>query len=70
MARASTRRREGGGTMLLGIIAGALVGAAVGLAYAPGAGERNRQRIAEWLNSRTEDVTQGVKGETGNEKRD
>ena len=47
MARA--RKRQGGNSLLLlGIIAGAAIGAAVALFYTPGTGEENRQRLAEW----------------------
>lgn len=61
MARA--RRQQGNGLMLLGMLAGAAIGAAVGLFYTPASGEENRKRIARWVESRGEDVKERVKRE-------
>ena len=46
-------RGDGGGLLTLsGMLAGAAIGAAVGLVYSPGTGEENRRRIAEWARAR------------------
>jgi gas vesicle protein len=58
MASASTRKREGGGIYtLLGLLAGAAIGGAVGLVYSPGSGEENRKRLAGWANNRVSEAS-------------
>jgi len=58
MASASTRKREGGGIYtLLGLLAGAAIGGAVGLVYSPGSGKENRKRLAGWANARVSEAS-------------
>ena len=40
------------GLMLMGVLAGAAIGAAVSLVYTPADGEKNRKRLQEWVQSR------------------
>ena len=49
------------GIMLLGLVAGAIVGGAVGLVYTPVSGEENRKRMAEWATNRAGDAQDKVK---------
>lgn len=60
MARKGNKQGDNG-IMLLGVIAGAIVGVAVGLVYAPANGEENRKRMAEWAANRAEDAQDKVK---------
>lgn len=53
---ARKRKARGRGLTLLGILAGAAIGAAVGLVYTPANGEDNRKRLNEWANNRLEEV--------------
>lgn len=41
------RKRKGKGLVFLGILAGAVVGAAVALVYSPSNGEENRERLMQ-----------------------
>jgi len=46
-------RRNGGGLLTFsGMLAGAAIGAALGLVFSPATGEENRRRIAEWARAR------------------
>ncbi len=38
--------------MLLGLLAGAVVGAAVALVYSPGTGEQNREQLVEYVSDK------------------
>ena len=53
---ARKRKANGNGMMLLGMLAGAAVGAAMGLVFAPSDGERNRQHLSEWVASRAQEL--------------
>lgn len=60
MARKGNKQGDNG-IMLLGVIAGAIVGGAIGLVYAPAKGEENRKRMAEWAANRASDAQNKVK---------
>ncbi len=60
MARKGNKQGDNG-IMLLGIVAGAIVGGAVGLVYTPANGEGNRKRMAEWAGNRAGDAQNKVK---------
>lgn len=59
MARKQNNQRNG--IMLLGLLAGALVGGAVGLVYTPANGEENRKRLSQWAGNRANDAQNKVK---------
>jgi gas vesicle protein len=54
MARA--RKGKSNGLTVLGMVAGAAIGAAVALFYTPDNGEGNRKHMAEWVAKRAEQV--------------
>jgi len=56
MARADAEKKGGSFLTLLGIAAGAAIGAGVALVYAPGKGEENRKHLGEWVQARVEDI--------------
>lgn len=59
---ASKGNKQGNnGIMLLGVVAGVIVGGAVGLVYTPANGEENRKRMAEWAANRAGDAQDKVK---------
>ena len=60
MARKGNKQSDNG-IMLLGIIAGAIVGGAIGLVDTPANGEGNRKRMAECAGNRAGDVQEKVK---------
>ncbi len=60
MARKGNKQGNNG-IMLLGIVAGAIVGGAVGLVYTPANGEENRKRLSEWAANRAGDAQDKVK---------
>lgn len=60
MARKGNNQ-DNNGIMLLGILAGAIVGGAVGLVYTPAKGEVNRKRLSEWTANRASDAQGKVK---------
>jgi gas vesicle protein len=60
MARKGNKQGDNG-IMLLGVIAGAIVGGAIGLVYTPARGEENRKRITEWAANRAGDAQDKVK---------
>jgi len=45
---------------VVGLLAGAAVGAAIGLIYSPHNGERNREQISQWTRNRLQDAQQKV----------
>lgn len=49
---AATRKREGKGLLFFGILAGAIVGAALALVYSPGTGEENREQVMEYISDK------------------
>ncbi len=53
MVRTQRRRGRGEGNrlMLMGLLTGAAIGAAVALFYTPGTGEQNRKRLSKWAAS-------------------
>ncbi len=53
---ARKRKRTSDHAVLTGIVAGSVVGAAVGLVYAPSQGEETRKRLLEWANARLEEL--------------
>lgn len=56
MARKRKGKGNGNGMMLLGVLAGAAVGASMGLVFSPAKGEENRQRLSEWAGNRAHDL--------------
>lgn len=56
MGRADDEKKGGGLLTLLGIAAGAALGAGVALIYAPGKGEQNREQLAKWVQAKIEDI--------------
>jgi gas vesicle protein len=50
------RKQGGKGLLLLGLLAGATIGGAVGLVYTSSSGEQNRKHLEEWVNRRTGEV--------------
>lgn len=60
MAR-NGNKQGNNGIMLLGIVAGAIVGGTVGLVYTPAKGEVNRKRLSDWASNRAEDAQNKVK---------
>lgn len=49
----TTRKRKGKGLVFLGILAGAVIGAAVALVYSPSTGEENRERLMQYISEKT-----------------
>lgn len=62
MARGRKGKSKGKGLTLLGLLAGAVVGGAIGLFYTPTTGEKNRQRLGEWAANRLQNVQQKTQG--------
>ena len=60
------RKRGNNGIMLFGMLAGSIIGAAVGLVFAPADGEENRKHLAEWTNARLEEVKNTVSDKVSN----
>ena len=60
MARKAKKQGDNG-MMLLGLVAGAIVGGAIGLVYTPAKGDENRKRMAEWAANRAGDAQNKVK---------
>lgn len=48
----TTRKRKGKGLVFLGILAGAVIGAAVALVYSPSTGEENRERLMQYISEK------------------
>jgi gas vesicle protein len=46
---------------LVGLAAGAAVGAAVALVYSPHNGEKNREQLVQWTGNRLEDAKRKVR---------
>jgi len=61
MARKAKKQGDNG-IMLLGLLAGVIVGGAIGLVYTPAKGDENRKRMAEWAGNRAGDAQHKVKG--------
>lgn len=49
---AASGKSKGKGHVFLGILAGALIGAAVALVYSPANGEENRERLMQYISER------------------
>ena len=49
---AASGKRKGKGLVFLGILAGAVIGAAVALVYSPGTGEENREHLMQYISER------------------
>ncbi len=49
---AASGKRKGKGLVFLGILAGAVIGAAVALVYSPSNGEENRERLMQYISER------------------
>jgi len=47
------KKREGKGLLFLGVLAGAVIGAAVALVYSPSTGDENREKIVEYVSEKT-----------------
>lgn len=65
MTNNPARKKGGRAITLLGLLAGAAIGAAVALIYSPAEGERNRQKLNEWAHSRLDDVQRQIEDKTG-----
>jgi gas vesicle protein len=50
---------------ILGMAAGAAIGAGVALVYSPGTGDQNRTRLQQWVQSRIGDAQGQVQGMAG-----
>jgi gas vesicle protein len=62
---AETRKRSQGNLYtILGLAAGAAIGAGVALVYSPARGEENRKRLQEWAQSRAQDAQGQVQSRT------
>ncbi len=59
------RSRTGKGLLLAGVLAGMVIGAGVGLVYAPYSGDRTRKLVADWFTLRTEQVRAKIGLATG-----
>jgi gas vesicle protein len=49
---AASGKSKGKGLVFLGLLAGALIGAAVALVYSPANGEENRERLMQYISER------------------
>ncbi len=49
---AATGKRKGKVLVFLGILAGAVIGAAVALVYSPADGDENRERLMQYISER------------------
>lgn len=49
---AASGKSKGKGLVFLGILAGAVIGAAVALVYSPANGEENRERLMQYISER------------------
>jgi gas vesicle protein len=49
---AANGKSKGKGLVFLGILAGAVIGAAVALIYSPANGEGNRERLMQYISER------------------
>lgn len=56
MAKARNKQQSGGLFTLLGIAAGAVIGAGVALVYSPDNGEQNRQHLRQWTQARVNET--------------
>jgi len=56
----ANKARGGRIITLLGLLAGAAVGAAVALVYTPHNGERNRENLSLWTRNRADDLNRKV----------
>ncbi len=61
MAPRQARKRNGRVLTLFGTLAGAAIGAAVGLVYTPAGGEENRKRLNSWANNRMQELENKAK---------
>jgi gas vesicle protein len=52
MAASDKRRDKSKGLVLLGILAGAAIGAAVALVYSPGSGDENREHLMQYISEK------------------
>lgn len=49
---AASGKRKGKALVFFGILAGAVIGAAVALVYSPANGEENRERLMQYISER------------------
>ena len=52
MAASGKRNGKSKGLVLLGILAGAAIGAALALVYTPGSGEENREHLMQYISEK------------------
>jgi gas vesicle protein len=52
MAASDKRKGKSKGLVLLGVLAGAVIGAAVALVYSPGSGEENREHLMQYISEK------------------
>jgi len=65
MAQVRTRKKNQGNVYtILGLAAGAAIGAGVALVYSPSRGEENRKRLQEWVQSRAGEAQVQVQSRT------
>jgi gas vesicle protein len=57
------RKDKGTGYALLGVLAGAAIGAALGLVYSRGSGEENRKAMLDWGQGRANDLQRKARSE-------
>ncbi len=52
MANDRRQKREGKGLLFFGVLAGAIVGAALAFIYSPGTGEENREQAMKYISEK------------------
>lgn len=52
MADGRKRKQQGKALVFFGVLAGAIVGAALALVYSPGTGEENREQAMEYISEK------------------